>query len=85
MGEVQEAQAQVWDLGTLGPKQLKLHSEREPHTGVKSLEAESKLNRMETLEETKREILDKNWRRRGAWVAQSGKHLPSDQVMILGS
>lgn len=52
--------SKVWDLGTLGTKQLRLHSQSEPHTGEKPLEAKFKLSRIETLEETKREILDGN-------------------------
>ena len=34
------------------------------------------------LKKTKMALKTQNW---GAWVAQSVKHLPSDQVMISGS
>lgn len=55
---MQEAKEEVWDLGTLGTKQVRL--QREAHNGEKPLGAESRLGRMETLEETKREILGGN-------------------------
>lgn len=51
---------EVWALGTLRTKQLRLHSQREHHPGEKPLEAESKLSRSVTLEETKREIWHKS-------------------------
>lgn len=60
VGKLYEAWAEVWDLSSLGTKQLRLHSQREPHTGEKPLGAEYNLSRMEMLEETKREIWDGN-------------------------
>lgn len=60
VGGLQEARAGVWALGTPGTDQLGLRSQREPHAEEEPLEAESRLSRTETLEETKREILSKS-------------------------